>query len=208
MSFLTFAAMLAAITYLVPFLNQVTDVSGPIVSVFLLVYGAATAIGSFGGGRFADANASRSLLIGAIGVTGSLVALLVFGSNPWLVAVAVLGIGLFGMGTGPSIQYRVVGLAGPGAPLASSLPASAVNAGIAFGSFAGGMAIDGAGVPFAVVTGIVIAVAAVAAAWATSFLKAPVAASVPDIGVIKVNSELRAEEGRDRSHINMPPIRS
>src|SRR5438477_12828893 len=28
------------------------------------------------------------------------------------------------------------------------------------------------------------------------------------IGVIKVNSELRAEEGRDRSHINMPPIRA
>src|SRR4029077_8250118 len=26
------------------------------------------------------------------------------------------------------------------------------------------------------------------------------------IRVIKVNSELRAEEGRDRSHINMPPI--
>ena len=179
-SFLTFAGMLAAITYLVPFLNQVTDVSGPIVSVFLLVYGAATAIGSFGGGRFADANASRSLIIGAIGVAASLVALLVFGSNPWLVAVAVLGIGLFGMGTGPSIQYRVVALAGPGAPLASSLPASAVNAGIAFGAFAGGMAIVGAGVPFAVITGIVIAVAAIAVAWATSFLTAPVAASVPD----------------------------
>ena len=68
-------------------------------------------------------------------------------------ALAVLGIGLFGMGTGPSIQYRVVGLAGPGAPLASALPASAVNAGIAFGAFAGGIAIDGGGVPFAVVTG-------------------------------------------------------
>ena len=63
-SFLTFAAMLSAITYLVPFLNQVTDVSGPIVSVFLLVYGAATAIGSFGGGRFADTNASRALVVG------------------------------------------------------------------------------------------------------------------------------------------------
>ncbi len=179
-SFLTFAAMLAAITYLVPFLNQVTDVSGPMVSVFLLVYGAATAIGSFGGGRFADANASRSLIIGAIGVTVSLVALLAFGSNPWLVAVAVLGIGLFGMGTGPSIQYRVVSLAGPGAPLASSLPASAVNAGIAFGAFAGGIAIDGGGVQLAVIAGIVIAVVAIAVAWATSFLKTPVAASVPD----------------------------
>ena len=179
-SFLTFAAMLSAITYLVPFLNQVTDVSGPIVSVFLLVYGAATAIGSFGGGRFADTNASRALIVGAIGVTASLVALLVFGSNPWLVALAVLGIGLFGMGTGPSIQYRVVSLAGPGAPLASALPASAVNAGIAFGAFAGGIAIDGGGVPFAVITGIAIAVAAIAAAWATSLLKAPVAASVTD----------------------------
>ena len=150
-----------------PFLNQVTDVSGPIVPVFLLVYGAATAIGSFGGGRFADTNASRALIVGAIGVTVSLAALLVFGSNPWLVALAVLGIGLFGMGTGPSIQYRVVSLAGPGAPLASALPASAVNAGIAFGAFAGGIAIDGGGVPFAVITGIAIAVAAIAAAWAT-----------------------------------------
>src|SRR4029453_19413817 len=27
-------------------------------------------------------------------------------------------------------------------------------------------------------------------------------------GEIEVNSELRAEEGRDRSHINMPPIRA
>ena len=179
-SLLTFAAMLSAITYLVPFLNQLTDVSGPIVSVFLLVYGAATAIGSFGGGRFADANASRALVIGAVGVTASLIALLAFGSNPWLVGAAVLGIGLFGMGTGPSIQYRVVSLAGPGAPLASSLPASAVNAGIAFGAFAGGIAIDGGGVPFAVMTGIFIGVAAVAAAWATSFLRTPVEASVPD----------------------------
>ena len=88
-------------------------------------------------------------------------------------ALAVLGIGLFGMGTGPSIQYRVVSLAGPGAPLASALPASAVNAGIAFGAFAGGIAIDGGGVPFAVITGIAIAVAAIAAAWATSLLRRP-----------------------------------
>ncbi|KRE30617.1 hypothetical protein ASG80_17440 [Agromyces sp. Soil535] len=179
-SFLTFAAMLSAVTYLVPFLNQVADVTGPTVSVFLLVYGAATAIGSFGGGRFADANASRTLIIGAIGVTASLVALLAFGANPWLAGLAVFGIGLFGMGTGPSIQYRVVRLAGPGAPLASSLPASAVNAGIAFGAFAGGMAIDGREVSFAVVTGIVIALTAIAAAWATSLFRAPVAALVPE----------------------------
>ncbi|HEU0182238.1 MAG TPA: MFS transporter, partial [Agromyces mariniharenae] len=177
-SFLTFAAMLAAITYLVPFLDEVTDVSGPAVSIYLLVYGVATAVGSFGGGRFADANASRMLIVGAIGVLASLVALFAFGSNAIATALAVLGIGLFGMATGPSIQHRVVSLAGPGAPLASSLPASAVNAGIAFGAFAGGLAIDGGGVRLAVVAGIAIAVVAIAAAWATSVLKPAVAASV------------------------------
>jgi MFS transporter, DHA1 family, inner membrane transport protein len=172
-SFLTFAAMLAAITYLVPFLDGVTDVSGPVITAYLLVYGVATTLGSFAGGRFADANAPLMLIVGAIGVAVSLAAMLAFGGSPWLVALAVLGVGLLGMGTGPSIQHRVVSLAGPGGPLAASLPASAVNAGIAFGSFAGGIAIDAGGVAFAVVTGIGIAVLAIAAAWATSFLKAP-----------------------------------
>ena len=111
-------------------------------------------------------------------MTVSLVALLLVGSNPWLVAVAVFGVGLFGMATGPSIQHRVVALAGPGAPLASSLPASAVNVGIAFGALAGGVAIDAGGVQLAVVAASVIAVyAAVAAAWATSALKPAAATS-------------------------------
>ncbi len=178
--FLTFAAMLSAVTYLVPFLNQVTGVSGPVVSAFLLAYGAATAIGSFVGGRFADSNASRSLIIGTIGVTASLLTMYLFGGNALVVAIAVLSTGLFGMGMAPSLQHRVVSLAGPGAPLASSLPASAVNVGIAFGSFAGGAAIDVGGLSTAVITGAFIAAIAVAAAWATSFLKPAAVVVAPE----------------------------
>ncbi|WP_223623897.1 MFS transporter [Microbacterium sp. EST19A] len=172
-SFLTFAGMLAAITYLVPFLDEVTGLSGPLVTVYLLVYGVSTTVGSALGGRFADANASRMLIIGAIGVLLSLSVLLAFGGNAWIAGLAVLGIGMLGMGTAPSIQHRVVSLAGPGAPLAASLPASAVNVGIAFGSFAGGLALDRSGPGFAVFTGMGIAVIAIVVAWATSFLKAP-----------------------------------
>ncbi|MGR0319692.1 MFS transporter [Agromyces sp. ZXT2-3] len=179
---LTFAAMLSAITYLVPFLDRMTDVSGPAVSVYLLAYGVATAVGSIVGGRFADVDAARSLVVGAIGVTLSLVALVLLGSNPWLAAAAVVGVGLFGMATGPSIQHRVVSLAGRGAPLASSLPASAVNVGIAIGAFAGGVAIDAAGVGLAVVTAAVIGVLAITAAWATSALKPAAEASVLRFG--------------------------
>jgi MFS transporter, DHA1 family, inner membrane transport protein len=189
--FLIFTAIQSALTYLVPFLTKVTGVPGPMLSAFLLAYGVATTLGSSAGGRFADANAARSLIIGTIGVTASLVTMYVFGGSAPLAALAVLGIGLFGMGMAPSMQHRIVSLAGPGAPLASSLPASAVNAGIAFGTFAGGLAIDGGGVRAAVFTGAVVAGIAVVAAWATSFLRPAAVATAPEP---RATEEVRAEE--------------
>lgn len=175
---LLFAAMLSAITYLVPYLGGVTGVSGPWIAPYLLAYGVATALGSAAGGRFADRNAPRALIVGTIGVAVCLLALLLFGGSPVVAAVAVVGIGAFGMGVAPSLQHRVVGLAGPGAALAASLPASAVNAGIALGGAAGGLAIDLAGIPAAVGTGLAVAVLAIATAVATSRLE-PAPASTP-----------------------------
>jgi MFS transporter, DHA1 family, inner membrane transport protein len=81
---------------------------------------------------------------------------------------------LFALGMVPSLQYRVVSLAGPGAQLASALPASAINMGIAFGSAAGGLAIGGHAASAAVLTGLIIAGIAIPVAWATSYLKPPV----------------------------------
>lgn len=68
LNFLVFAALFAALTYIVPFLQSITGISGAAISVFLLAYGVATAIGSFGGGRFADANVARTLIVGTIGI--------------------------------------------------------------------------------------------------------------------------------------------
>jgi DHA1 family inner membrane transport protein len=72
-----------------------------------------------------------------------------------------------------------VSLAGPGGQLAQSLPASAINLGIAFGSAAGGVAIGTFTTSAAVLTGLVLAAVAIAAAWATSFLKPPPATPRP-----------------------------
>ena len=97
-----------------------------------------------------------------------------------LAVLAVAGIGLFGMGMAPSMQHRVVSLAGAGGPLAASLPASAVNVGIALGSVAGGVAIDASGLQAAVLTGAAIAAAAVGAAWLTGALRPePTSAAEP-----------------------------
>jgi DHA1 family inner membrane transport protein len=97
---LVFGSTFAALTYIVPFLQDVTGVSDALVSVFLLIYGVAAAVGSFGGGRFADWNAGRTLVMGTIGAAGSLAALYPFGTNPFLVGLLLLALGVFSMGLG------------------------------------------------------------------------------------------------------------
>jgi DHA1 family inner membrane transport protein len=181
LNFLVFAALFAALTYIVPFLESVTGVSGALISMFLLVYGVATVVGSFGGGRFADRNAAHTLIVGTVGLALALLALYLVGGIAILVALALLGLGVFAMGMAASLQYRVISLAGPGGALAQSLPASAINVGIAFGSFAGGVAISTFTASAAVATGVVIALVAIVIAWATSFLKPPVVENAEEL---------------------------
>jgi DHA1 family inner membrane transport protein len=189
LTFLVFASVYAALTYIVPFLQTVTGISGALISVFLLAYGGAAAVGSFGGGRFADSNAARALIVGTIGVAVCLLALYVVGTVAVLVALVLLAAGVFAMGMASSMQYRVVSLAGPGGAFAQSLPASAANVGIAIGSFAGGVAIGSFTASAAVIAGLIIAVIAVPVAWATSYLKPPTAgeanepAATPELAV-------------------------
>jgi DHA1 family inner membrane transport protein len=174
-NFLVFAAVYSALTYIVPFLNGVTGISGALISVFLLAYGLANAVGAFCGGRFADRSAARTLVVATAGAAACLLALYLAGAVAPLVALVMAAWGLFVGGMVPSLQFRVVSLAGPGGALATSLPGSAINVGIAAGSLAGGEAIGGSGVSAPVVTGLIIAVIAVPTAWATGFLKPPTA---------------------------------
>jgi DHA1 family inner membrane transport protein len=175
LQFLVFASVYSVLTYIVPFLEGVTGISGALVSVFLLAYGVATAVGSIAGGRFADQNAARTLIVATTGTAVALAALYFVGAFAFLVALVLLVWGLFALGMVPSLQYRVVSLAGPGGALASSLPPSAANVGIAFGSVAGGFAISESSTASSVViAGLVIAVVSIPVAWATSFLKPPV----------------------------------
>lgn len=160
-----------AFTYLSPYLQQVTGIPGGAVSGFLLIYGIASAVGTFAGGRLADRSAAltlvgaNALLIAALGV------LYVVGSIPVLVALALAAWGLIGFGLVPSLQLRVISLAGPGGDLAATLGASAVNLGIAAGAFAGGLVVAGPGVYAVVLTGMVIVAVALPASWASRGLR-------------------------------------
>lgn len=171
--FLVFAASCTAWSYVVPFLEQVTGVSGAMVGAYLMIYGAATAAGAYVGGRLADWNAARALVLGMAGLTLSLVVLWLLGFSAVAVGVALALLGLCTMGMAPSLQHRVVSLAGPGAPLAQSLPASAANVGVATGAAVGGLAISGFGVPAVVVVAALIGAVSIPVTMATGRLRPP-----------------------------------
>ncbi|MEU0562343.1 MFS transporter [Dactylosporangium sp. NPDC006015] len=176
---LLFAGPYATLTYITPFLDQVTGISGALISAFLLAYGAATAIGAFGGGRFADRNASRTILVTNVVLVAALVLLYFVAEVPLLVALALVIWGVAGFGMVPSLQYRIVALSGPGADLAATLPASAINAGIALGSLIGGWALATHGASAPVIVGIVVSAIAAPASWATGLLRPPATAQAP-----------------------------
>jgi len=155
------------------FLLDVTHISPGLISVFLLAYGIANAVGTFAGGWAADRSATRTLVVANILLVLALGMLYLVGSIPILVAVALTVWGLVGFGLVPSLQYRVVSLAGRGRDFAATLPASAVTLGIAVGALIGGWAVADNGPSGAVVAGLVICTVALPAVLATSWLKAP-----------------------------------
>jgi DHA1 family inner membrane transport protein len=172
LNLVVFTSLYTALTYIVPFLQDVTGITGTLVSVFLFAYGLANAVGSFSGGRFADRNAALTLIVGTTGTAAALLVLYLGGSNAVLVASMMLVWGLFAFIMVPSLQLRVVSLAGPGGELAQSLPASAVNVGVALGPVVGGAALSrSASAPM--ISAMVIAVIGLVVALATSRLKPP-----------------------------------
>jgi MFS transporter, DHA1 family, inner membrane transport protein len=174
---LVFAGVQSALTYLVPYLGGVTGVTGSAVVAGLFAFGVATTVGSAAGARFADAHAARALVGGTVGLTVSLLTMFLFGGQVVVAVLAIVGIGLFAMGMAPAMQSRVMSLAGPGAALAASLPASAANAGDAVGALLGGAAIGQAGLAAAALAGAVVAATAVAVAIATGRLRPAVPAA-------------------------------
>ncbi|MFE6285183.1 MFS transporter [Streptomyces sp. NPDC057877] len=167
----------AAFTYLASYLEEVTGISGGAVSAFLLVYGVASAVGVFGGGRFADSGAARTLVVANAVLALCLTALYFVGENPVLTAVVLAVWGLVGFGLVPSFLLRVITLAGPGGDLAATLGASAVNAGIAGGAAVGAWSVESNGVDSVVVLALIVILVALPATWAAQRLRPPAEAA-------------------------------
>jgi DHA1 family inner membrane transport protein len=170
---LLMAGQFAVFTYLTPFLEQVTGIPGGWVSAFLLAFGVASALGTFVGGPAADRSTTTTLWVGNALVIVMLAALYFASSTPILVALVLTAWGLLMFAILPSLQLRVISLAGAGGNLAATLSASAANAGIAAGAAVGGWVVAAHGVHALVLVGMLICGIALPASWAARWLAVP-----------------------------------
>ncbi|MGR3762812.1 MFS transporter [Rossellomorea sp. NS-SX7] len=146
---LGYGGTFVAFTYLTPLLENVTGFSSKWVSIILLVYGIAVAIGNVVGGKASDKNPLKALLWMFILQAIILVALTF--AAPFKIAglIAIFLMGMFAFMNVPGLQVLVVNLAEKYVPsavnVASALNIAAFNVGIAIGSFVGGIIVDGIG---------------------------------------------------------------
>jgi DHA1 family inner membrane transport protein len=107
-----FAAPGALMGYLMPVLEHVVGVSGPLASAVLVAYGVANVAGSFLGGRLADLDAGRALVLVTLGLALSAGALYLARAHPPLAVVALLTWAVFASSAPASVRLRRVRTAG------------------------------------------------------------------------------------------------
>ncbi|PYF08336.1 MFS transporter [Ureibacillus chungkukjangi] len=156
-------------TYLSPLLQDITGYKAETVAVILLVYGIAIAIGNTIGGKLSNRNPINALFYMFI-VQAVILFVLLFTAPYKIVGlITILFMGLFAFMNVPGLQVYVVMLAERFVPsavdVASAINIAAFNAGIAIGSFIGGIVTDSIGLIHTSWIGALMVLAAVVLTW-------------------------------------------
>ncbi len=145
MTALGYGGTFVAFTYLAAILEQITGFGAASVSLILVLYGIAIAIGNLAGGRIADKNPVKAL-IGLFALQAiTLVAFSMTAISPLWTLVTLAVLGFLSFANVPGLQLYVVQLAKQHRPnavdVASALNIAAFNLGIAFGAWIGGVVV-------------------------------------------------------------------
>lgn len=136
-------------TYLSPLLQSVTGFKQGTIALILLVYGVAIAVGNIIGGKLANKNPIGSLFY--MFIIQAIILLLLTFTAPFKVVglITIILMGVFAFMNVPGLQVYVVMLAERYVPsavdVASAMNIAAFNAGIAIGSYLGGIVADSIG---------------------------------------------------------------
>ena len=136
-----FGGMFAVFSYVMPTLTRQAGMAESLGPLVLAIFGVGTIVGTLAGARLADWNLVRAIPIILLWCTVIQV-LFFFAANQ--VAAGLLFVGLVGtsMALGPTIQTRLMDVAGDAQTMAASLNHAAFNMANALGAWLAGLVID------------------------------------------------------------------
>ncbi|HUR74493.1 MAG TPA: MFS transporter [Sporichthya sp.] len=137
---LSYGGMFGAFSYIAYTFTEVGGFSTADVAWLLMVYGVGLVVGNLIGGRAADRDRDRALVLALLGLTITLAVFGLLAGSATASVVLVFLMGLFGFASVPGMIIRVTDFA-HGAALAASANVSASNIGNALGAWLGGLAI-------------------------------------------------------------------
>ncbi|MEU1600807.1 MFS transporter [Streptomyces sp. NPDC005708] len=181
---LGFGGQILAYTYITPFLEHISGFSPSSISLLLLGFGAAAAVGNFIAGPLADRWPSSALLGGLALLAATLFTMTITGQTRPGAVITLLAWGAAAFGLAPIFQNFVYHSAPDIPETAGALAASSFNVGIAAGSAIGGQIVAAYSVQNVTWAGGIVVVAALAvAAYAlrTAPHKAPAPAAEPEL---------------------------
>jgi len=173
---LGYGGTFVSFTYLAPMLEDITGFAPSAVSVILVVYGVAVAIGNAVGGKLANKNPLKALFWMFL-IQAAILVILSF-TAPFKVVgiITIFFLGILAFMNVPGLQIHVVRLAEKYVPsavdVASALNIAAFNVGIAIGAFVGGLIVDSIGLihtPW--IGGVMVLGAALLAFWSSTMEK-------------------------------------
>ena len=155
-----FGGFFAVYSYIAPLVTEVAGSPDWVVPIVLVLMGVGMTGGNLVGGHLADIDLRRTLLLGlaAMAVVFALLAVLSF----WIVSLSlvVVLVGFVSSVLSPTIQTRLMDVAGDNQSIAAAMNHSALNIGNSLGAFLGGIVIAiGWGCTAPAWTGAVLAVA-------------------------------------------------
>ncbi|MDQ0713889.1 DHA1 family inner membrane transport protein [Streptomyces luteogriseus] len=178
---LGYGGMFGAFSYIAYTFTAVSGFAPEDVAWLLMVYGVGLVAGNLIGGRAADRDRDRALLLALFGLALTLALFGLLAESAGASVVLVFLMGVTGFASVPGLITRVTDFA-HGAALAASANVSASNVGNALGAWLGGVAISaglGYTAPLYVGAGIVLMSVAVMAVAAQRARSSPTADRVP-----------------------------
>jgi DHA1 family inner membrane transport protein len=136
-----FGGLFAMYSYIAPIVTKVADLSSSWISVFLLVFGLGSVLGSWAAGVLSDWNVERSVLGGFVATAAVLVAFFFAAPHVVPALVLVFAVGSLGSIVAISLQIRLMQAAGDAQMLGAALNHSALNVANGLGAWFGSIVI-------------------------------------------------------------------